>query len=379
MKPLACGSLALLLATTAPWSADAQKPAPGPDAANPTARSADRLRALQKEADALAAEQRTLLGELRKLELDRQISLERLAGIERDRREVQAEIERAERRAAELALAAESQLPDVEAQLVHLYKQGRAGYWRLLLTADDLQAVGRAYRTASMLTAMTRARVEAHYVTVDSLAQERRALQARADELAALHAEAGGMRATLEKAVATRTALVNSIDARRDLNAQLIGELQTAQERLHASLAAMGPAGTAALPLRPFQGDLPWPARGPLARPFGRQAEGAEGALVRNGIELTIGEGQPVHGIHEGVVAFAGPFAGYGQLVILDHGARSHSLYGYLAGIEVNRGTRVDARARLGTSGRNPGGEPGLYFELRVDGTPVDPLQWLRR
>ena len=83
--------------------------------------------------------------------------------------------------------------------------------------------------------------------------------------------------------------------------------------------------------------------------------------------------------IHEGTVAYAEPFTGYGDLVIVDHGEGAYSLYGYLSTIETARGQHVEARTRIGTSGRNPSGNPALYFELRIDGKPVDPLQWLKR
>jgi murein hydrolase activator len=65
--------------------------------------------------------------------------------------------------------------------------------------------------------------------------------------------------------------------------------------------------------------------------------------------------------------------------VIVDHGEGAHSLYGHLASMTVNKGDRIELRSRVGLSGRNPGGNPALYFELRVDGKPVDPLQWLKR
>ncbi len=90
-------------------------------------------------------------------------------------------------------------------------------------------------------------------------------------------------------------------------------------------------------------------------------------------------EGQTVRVVHEGVVAFSGPFTGYGNLVIVDHGDRSYSLYGHLNSVQVATGQRLDAQAPVGTSGRNPAGVPALYFELRIDGAAVDPLQWLRR
>jgi septal ring factor EnvC (AmiA/AmiB activator) len=128
-----------------------------------------------------------------------------------------------------------------------------------------------------------------------------------------------------------------------------------------------------------FRGDLPWPAEGIVMSRFGRQKPVNGVALVRNGIEISLAEGHPVTAVHEGVVSFAGPFTGYGTLVIVEHGERTHSLYGHLGMASVKQGDRVTPETRVGTSGRNPSGNPSLYFELRVDGKPVDPLQWLRK
>ena len=362
---------------------NAQTPAPDRDRAAAAAkRTEERLKALHREADALAAQERTVLADLRKLEVERQISVEQLSKVEREQADVQRKLEEAEKRAAELAQAAATQLPDVEARLEHLYKMGRAGYWRLLLNVDDLQALGRAYRTASTLTEIDRARVQEYYATLDALARERKTLQARAAEIESLKAEAVRARAAADKAVAARTALVNAIDVRRDLNAQLASELQAAQQKLQASLAQMdaGAGSATPLPLRPFQGDLPWPAQGKVLRAFGRQSTSRFGtAIVRNGMEIGAEEGQPVRSIHEGTVAYADQFEGYGQLVIIDHGSRAYSLYGYLGSVDTARGQRIDPLAVVGTVGRDPGGNPALYFELRVDGAAVDPLQWLKK
>ena len=374
-----------VIAVCAAMLTAAQTPQPSDRARADAAakRTADRLRALQREADALAAQERTLLVELRKLEVDRRIAVENLARVERDLAQTQAALDSAEARAAELARTAEAQLPDVEARLVHLYKMGRAGYWRLLLNADDLQALGRAYRTASTLQAIDRARVNEHYATLDALARERRTLHARAQELEGLRKEAARARSALDKAVAARTALVTSIDARRDLTAQMMGELQAAQQRLQASISQIesGRGAATALPLRPFRGDLPWPTSpGPILRRFGRQPSSRFGtAIARNGMEIEVSDGEPVRSVHEGTVAFADEFSGYGNLVIVDHGNRAYSLYGYLDTVAAAKGQHVEAGTVVGTSGRNPSGNPALYFELRVDGSAVDPLQWLKK
>ena len=381
---MTCAAAAALALVLVALPAIAQQPSPSERerAAAAARRTGDRLRTLQREADALAAQERTVLMELRKLEVDRQISIEQLGRIERDRADVQKTLDAAEARAAALAQTAAAQLPDVEARLAQLYKMGRAGYWRLLLNVDDLQALGRAYRTASVMSEVDRARVREHYATLDALAAERKALHARAEQLSALQTEAVRARAAADKAVAARTALVASIDARRDLNAELVGELEAAQQKLQTSISQMdaGRGNAVPLPLRPFQGDLPWPVPGRIVRPFGRQPTSRFGtAIVRNGMEIGAAEGQPVRSIHEGTVAFADQFEGYGNLVIIDHGSRNYSLYGYLGSIGTTRGQRIDAQTVVGTVGQNPGGNPALYFELRVDGGAVDPLQWLKK
>jgi hypothetical protein len=126
------------------------------------ARVADRLRALQREADELAAREKTLLVELRQLELQRQIKTEELAGIDTDLRRAEQDMASAQARAASLSDTTRAAGPDVEARMVRLYKMGRGGYWRLLLGSEDIRAVGRAYRTAAALSAIDRSRVQEH-------------------------------------------------------------------------------------------------------------------------------------------------------------------------------------------------------------------------
>lgn len=352
----------------------AQQPSPVQSAIE---RATERIRALQREADALATQEKTLLGELRKLEVERRIQVEEIARAAAQLKETTAQLHATEVRAAELSTAAASERPDVDARLLRLYKLGRAGYWRLLLDVDDLQSMGRAYRTAAAMTRLDRERILRHQRTLEALAKERQALEARAREARALQQKAAAARAALDRAVATRMALVESIDRRRDLNAQLTGELQAAQQKLQASVTQLGPGRTSpvSLPVRPFRGALPWPAPGIVIAHYGAVSGGGQ----RNGVEISLAEGRPVHAVHEGTVAYADQFTGYGSLVIVDHGEGAYSLYGHLESLEVKRGDRVDPRTRIGASGRNPSGNPALYFELRIDGKPVDPLQWLKK
>jgi septal ring factor EnvC (AmiA/AmiB activator) len=354
--------------------AQATGQSPQAEATEQSRRAADRLRALQQEADALLKQERTLVTELRRLQVERALQTTKLRAAEADQANVEAELAATTRHIVLLEQERDAQIPILRRRLLELYKLGSGGYMRLLLGVRNVRDAGRAYRMVSALAAKDRERVRAHQSTLASLAAARDELATRQAALRTLRDQAAVARAAADRAVRQHATLLASIDARRDLNAQLTGELQAAEQRLQRAVAGLGDTATT-LPLRPFQGDLDWPvANGRVDRLF----VPASGPEHRNGIEVTAEPGTPVHAIHEGTVAFAGPFTGYGNLVIVNHGG-GYSIYGYLDDVSAVKGLIVARGEQIGTVGASPTGQPTLYFELRVDGHAVDPLQWLKR
>ena len=379
---VAAAAAALLSAALDVASVAARQAAPAEAPAASTQgaseRAAERLKALKEEADSLLARERSLLTELRRLEVDRAMAAERLAQNEAETKNLEQELADTVRHRELLEQARAAEAPILRNRLVELYKLGSGGYLRLLLGVDDLRDVGRAYRTVSALAALDRERARAHESTLKSLAQVEQDLTARQAELAALHDEAVTARAAADRAVRERTALIARIDQRRDLNAQLTGELQAAQSRLQQAVSDLG-GNAPVLPLRPFQGTLSWPVTGRVVTRARMQSDStAPAASPQNGIEIAAPVGASVMAVHDGTVAFAGPFEGFGRLVIIDHGNKSYSLYGYLDEVGVSRGAQIERGRSLGTVGTSPTGMNLLYFELRVDGHVVDPLQWLK-
>ena len=340
-------------------------------------RAADRMRALREEAEALATREKSLLVDLRRLEIDRDIRLQSqrdaekaLAAANEDLSATVTQLESIEQRQA-------SEIPGLATRLAELYKLGSGGYVRLLFSVDDVREMGRAYRAVASMAARDREQVRAHAATLQSLRQAKADLQTRRERAAALETEARQAAVAAAAAVQARGALINEIDARRDLNAQLAGELQSAQLKLNATVASL-PSGTSALPIRPFQGALEWPVTGRVIATFGRGSTKFGTAVNRSGIEIASPLRRAVAVVHEGTVAYAAPFTGFGNLVIVDHGAQIYTLYGYLSSIAVNKGDRVEKGGRVGDVGVSPTGQAVLYFEVRVDGKAVDPLQWLK-
>ncbi len=124
---------------------------------------------------------------------------------------------------------------------------------------------------------------------------------------------------------------------------------------------------------------LPWPTEGAVIRRFGPYEHAESGArLVSNGWTFSAPMGEPVFAVFHGEIAHAGWFAGFGNLIIIDHGSDYHTVYAHLNAIHRQKGERVhrgDMLGKVGDSGSLTG--PQLYFEIRRRQKPLDPLNWL--
>jgi septal ring factor EnvC (AmiA/AmiB activator) len=356
----------------------AQQPAP----ATPGARAADRIAALRHEAERLAAEERTVLGDLRKLEVERDLRLEEARKLDAEAASVAARLDEATRQIETLDEAIRAARPALNGRLVEVYKLGRPGYARVWLAVGGDRDIGRATRLVSAMAQIDQRRVQAFAASIARLNAAKASLAGEAARLQTLRADAVGAAQLASQAAAAREAFVRQIDARRDLNAQMAGELEAAALKLQKAvqpLPASSPSELVVLPIASFRGALEWPASGRLVSRFGeRRALKYGSATTQNGVEVEAVDGQPVRAVHDGRVTFADVFTGLGQLVIVDHGGLAFSLYGYLGSIGVAKGRVVTAGEVVGTAGRAPSGSPAVYFELRIDGRPVDPLQWLK-
>nr|WP_233263110.1 peptidoglycan DD-metalloendopeptidase family protein [Lysobacter profundi] len=130
-----------------------------------------------------------------------------------------------------------------------------------------------------------------------------------------------------------------------------------------------------AAPLR--VGGLGWPVSGTLLAGFG--ATLPDGG-TSHGVLIAAPAGTPVKAVADGRVVFADWMNGYGLIVIVDHGNGNMSLYAHNEALLRDVGATIkrgDAVASVGNSGG--GSRPGLYFELRRNGQPVNPMGWLQK
>ncbi|MBU1262542.1 peptidoglycan DD-metalloendopeptidase family protein [bacterium] len=130
-----------------------------------------------------------------------------------------------------------------------------------------------------------------------------------------------------------------------------------------------------------LKGGLVWPiSGGKITREFGRYTHPETNAVMINkGIDISASQGTEVCSIGAGEVVYADWFVGYGKLIMIDHGSGLYSLYAYLNKISVKQGETVAAGSAIGTVGSTGSVEtPTLHFEIRVNGQPQDPLDWVK-
>jgi lipoprotein NlpD len=140
-----------------------------------------------------------------------------------------------------------------------------------------------------------------------------------------------------------------------------------------AAAPAPAPAAKTTSVVR-YDGRWVWPTRGRLLRSYQSSGRG------KKGIDIGGHDGQPVKAAANGKVVYAGSgLVGYGRLIIIKHNENLLSAYGHNSKLLVSEGDQVRAGqqiAEMGSSGTN---RTGLYFEVRKDGKPVDPLRYLPR
>ncbi len=160
----------------------------------------DRVRALQAEADRLALQVRTLLGDLRQLELQRDIAAEEEKAAAAAVMQAQLVFEQTTARLNELEQQRVSQLPDLKTRLVDIYKRGRGGYARMAFDVRGLREFARAMRAVAALTTINEQRMAEHRRTLAELQQQRDAMEQRTRELEQAAQEAERARFAAQRA-----------------------------------------------------------------------------------------------------------------------------------------------------------------------------------
>jgi murein DD-endopeptidase MepM/ murein hydrolase activator NlpD len=219
------------------------------------------------------------------------------------------------------------------------------------------------------------ARLEMHSIRE----RTRKTKHAAAVETAAVRAHVSEQHSVTQQLISSQQQLATARESKRGTlsNVQAsereflheVEGLQAASQALAVKLRASASSG----PSHVSSSGFIWPVNGPITSPFGWRW-----GRMHEGIDIGVPSGTPIHAAAAGTIVYCGWMSGYGNLVAIDHGGGLSSAYGHQSSIGVGCGQSVaqgDVVGYVGCTGHCFG--PHLHFEIRVNGTPVDPLGYL--
>jgi septal ring factor EnvC (AmiA/AmiB activator) len=326
-----------------------------------------------------------------------------LGRLDRDLKGVESSLERTGREIIRVTDEANRKKQEIEHRLASLYKAGELGALRMFFSAESFPQMAENIRymrsildnDKRIFAEYDQKIVELRKLKVDlerDAAKKSRIKEGIAVKKLEIEQEKGKKAAYLVKVRQDRSSYEKSL---KELQANA-ARLQTMMERLEAlsrrklssrhekpgsrlkPLAELPP-----VPDRGFatqKGRMSLPVRGEIVETYGKHKHPDFNSYTfSKGLSISAGSGSDIRAIYDGSVIFSDYFKGYGNMIIIDHGGGYFSLYAHAARILKKVGADVARNETVATVGDTDSSRgPMLYFEIRHQGKPVDPADWVR-
>ena len=262
------------------------------------------------------------------------------------------------------------------------YMLGPQQQLKMLLNQQDPAMLSRVQKYFDYLNHTRQQQIQVFEQSIRQRQQLQASLAESLDRLQSARASQRAQSKTLQKQRRSRAALLARLEQEITRQEHTLSELQSSRQRIENLLKSLGelladiPAGPdASGGFARLKGRLSPPLAGRLIAGFG-EARG-RGGLKWNGVLIATMYGEPVKAVSHGRVAFSDWLQGFGFITIIDHGDGYMTLYGHNESLFKQAGEWVEAGEVIATAGDSGGHkQPGLYFEIRERGKPVDPKAW---
>jgi septal ring factor EnvC (AmiA/AmiB activator) len=349
----------------------------------------DKLREINSEIEKIAAqlaaskqEKNSILNDIYTLELEMDVAAIELKKINLLLADAQYKIEQKQKEEGVLQEKIARSHENIRRILRVLYKMGELGYVKLFLNIGNLDQLFRNYRLIVALMDDRVIEIKAIRQGIARLQKIKVELKIELDRLSGLKSEKAVKLSRLRGLKQDKLAIISKINRQRDYNARLLEELENEERNLTDFLnqkTGLPSAETVNFGL--MRGKLVWPLLGTIISSFGKKKSSRfDTYTFNNGIEIKPLQSDEVKAVHDGEIIFCDYFKGYGNLLIIQHPGNFHSLYGHCEKFLKKPGDRVgsgETVALAGSSGSLYG--KCLYFEVRQNLKPQDPLLWLKK
>lgn len=262
-------------------------------------------------------------------------------------------------------------------QLTLYYQLGKYQYLKLILNQQDPMLTSRLLSYISYIN-------QSRLVDIDKLAKLKHELddkrlqtEIHIQNLKTLRHKQIEDKQTLSEEIRHQTDLINILNKVLASRGNKIKKVQTDKARLERLINELNRKKIIRRSRYTFirmKNQLPWPVNGKMKSHFGQVSDD----ITHHGVTIDAPEGQQIIAVHQGKVVFSDWLKGYGLLLIIDHGQGYMTLYANNQTLYHHQGDTVEAGEIIATIGHSGGQlQDGLYFEIRHNGKPLDPADWL--
>lgn len=344
-----------------------------------------KLEEAQDERGVVSSEIRSLSNRIERLEGEVASLRNREARVHEELVAKQAELEREQHRLAVLRKRLRRAIEVLEERLVAIYKSDNPSVINVVLDSegfDDLlgrsEYLSRIEDQDSDLVAEVRELRNQTRETVERVRAARDAIAAKERELRQTRIELQGREQSLAAARSEQQGTLSRIDTHIERLEGDIGDLEgQIQAQLAAAASEQADSGSVPeeLPAGPVQegsGGMIWPVNGTVSSGFGMRW-----GRLHAGVDIAVPAGTPIRAAKAGSIALAAPTGGYGNYMCINHGGGLSTCYAHLSGYATTSGSvgQGDVIGYVGCTGSCFGDH--LHFEVRLNGSPVDPLGYL--
>jgi len=348
------------------------------------------IKSVKNEIDNLQKKEIGYLETLHKIEKLLQDTEKELQIIEKDLQFAQKEIKAAEDEIVVEKEKLKKKTKVLESRLKQIYKQRLTGYLEILFNSESFSDFLTRFRYTKNILSLDAEVISDIRQQMKKIEENKINLENRKDILNLLKKEVEKEKENIEFSVKSKKSIINKIDSQKEAYLKSLKELEQSSQEIINIIERIyeqqedkskktSEKEVPTVVLQPKKGILALPIRGELISGYGRQKNIEFNTFTFNsGIDISGPLGEVVHAAGSGEVIYIGNIKGYGQIVIIDHGGRVTTLYAHLSKILIEIGDKVKKEQAIGQVGDSGGvSSTRLHFEVRVEGKPTDPMNWL--
>lgn len=366
-----CSFFSLQLSAAAPQSA---------------AEAEQQIKALQKELKSLGvwleevqSEKSQIEGQLEGKEKSINELLKQIKTIQDNIKQSDGQLKELANKQRSLKINIQQQNQQIAAQIRAVYRSGEQEGMKFLLDGRTPEEIVRMVRYNRYFSQARQSLINGYGIQVNELSLIEKSMRSHRAQQAREEARLAEERKVLAKQQKERHQILVKLQKDLRTGGKKAASLKRNQQQLKALLLKLEEA-LAEMPVIDDNvafGSL----KGKLNKPLGRINVLRESGQVNlGGVTLSAKEGTQVNAVYHGRVIFSDWLRGFGLVLILDHGDGYMSLYGYNQSLLKEVGEWVNTNDPIATVGSSGGRTiPGLFFSIRHNGTPVNPLKWVKQ